>query len=163
MNFKPLTVLFISSGNAARGILAEALLRQKGGDRFKARSAGLKPGNCVNPQALALLNEAGIGTDGLHSKGWGEYLAAATLVKIDVIVTLSEDARLEIPAWPGNPVRAHWPVDDPLSTASADVREWKLRKCFNTLETRITTLVRSKIPQSPSELLLQLKDIGMVV
>ncbi len=161
--FKPLTVLFLSSGNAARSILAEALLRQKGGDRFKARSAGIKPLADIHPQALTLLAEAGIATDGLHSKGWGEFLAAANLVKIDVIVTLSEDARVEVPAWPGNPVRAHWPVDDPLAASSADVREWKFRKCFSTLETRITTLVKSKIAQTSCELLLQLKDIGMVV
>lgn len=163
MNFKPLTVLFLSSGNAARGILAEALLRQKGGDRFKARSAALKPLATVHPLALGLLTEAGIKTEGLHSKGWGEFLAAANLVKIDVIVTLSEDARREVPSWPGDPVRAHWPIDDPLAAPSADVREWKFRKCFNTLEARINTLVKSKIAQSSNELLLQLKDIGMVV
>jgi protein-tyrosine-phosphatase len=139
-------------------------LRQKGGDRFKARSAGLNPLTDVHPLALGLLTSAGISTDGLHCKGWGEFLAAANLVKIDVIVTLSEDARLEIPNnWPGNPVRAHWPIDDPLATSSADVREWKFRKCFSTLETRINTLVKSKIAQSSCELLLQLKDIGMVV
>jgi protein-tyrosine-phosphatase len=163
MNFKPLTVLFLSSGNSARSIVAEALLRQKGSDRFKARSAGIKALAEVHAQTLALLDEAGIFADGLHSKGWGEYLAAANLVKIDVIVTLSEEARVEAQDWPGNPVRAHWPVDDPLSAPSADVREWKLRKCFNTLETRINTLVKGKIAQSSSELLLQLKDIGMVV
>lgn len=163
MPLKPMTVLFLSSGNAARGILAEALLRNKGSDRFKARSAGLKPMADIHPQTLTLLSEAGIATDGLHSKGWGEFLAAANLVKIDVIVTLSEEARLEVPSWPGDPVRAHWPVDDPLSANSADIREWKFRKCFNTLEARITTLVKSKLPQNACELLLQLKDIGMVV
>lgn len=161
---KPLTVLFLSSGNSARSILAEALLRHKGGSRFKAWSAGFKPGMDINPQTLAMLAEAGVPTDGLHCKGWNEYYAAANLVKIDVIVTLSEEARVGLPAqWPHDPVRAHWPVDDPLSASNADVREWKFRKCFNTLETRISRLVRSKAAQSASELLLQLKDIGMVV
>jgi len=160
---KPVNILFLSCGNAARSILAEALLRQKGGDRFKARSAGLKPLMDIQPETLELLRDAGISTDGLHSKGWGEYLAAANLIKMDVIVTLSEDARVEPTVWPHNPVRVHWSVDDPLSANCADVRDWKFRKCFNTLETRINALVKNKVAQGAGELLLQLKDIGMVV
>ncbi len=163
MNFTPLTVLFLSTGNAARSILAEALLRQKGGDRFNARSAGYKSLHAVHPHALALLTAEGVPTDGLHAKGWGEFLAAAHLLKVDVIVTLSEEAQAYSPAWPNNPVRVHWPVDDPLSAEKADVMEWKFRKCFNTLEARIAALVKSRIAQAPCELLLQLKDIGMVV
>lgn len=160
---KPLTVLFLSSNNAARGIMAEALLRRFGGDRFKARSAGLKPLSAVDPQTVKILTEAGLAIDGLHSKGWGEFYAAANIVKIDAIVTLSEDARREIPVWPCDPVRVHWPVDDPLAATKADQRDWKFRKCFNTLESRIAALVKSRAAQSSSELLLQLKDIGMVV
>jgi arsenate reductase len=76
---------------------------------------------------------------------------------------LSEDARTSCPAWPGEPVRVHWPVDDPLSAEKPDVREWKFRKCFATLESRIATLVKTRAAQNPAELLLQLKDIGMVV
>ena len=163
MNFKPLTVLFLSTGNAARSILAEALLRQKGGDRFNARSAGYKSLPEVHPHTLALLTAEGIGTQGLHTKGWGEFLAAAYIFKVDVIVTLSEEARLESPTWPNNPVRVHWSIDDPLSAEKADVMEWKFRKCFNTLEARIAALLKSKVTQAPCELLLQLKDIGMVV
>lgn len=164
MTFKPLAVLFLSTGNAARSILAEALLKQKCGSRYRAWSAGQKPLEAVHPHALALLATEGIPTEGLHTKGWGEFLAAAAIVKIDVIVTLSEHARLESPAhWPGEPVRVHWPVDDPLSAEKADVMEWKFRKCFNTLDARIAALSKTRIAQSSCELLLQLKDIGMVV
>ncbi|HEU0118288.1 MAG TPA: arsenate reductase ArsC [Alphaproteobacteria bacterium] len=160
---KPLTVLFLSTGNGARSILAEALLRQKGGSRFRAWSAGSNPIKYVHPHALALLAAEGIPIEGLHSKGWGEFLAAANILKIDVIVTLSEHARLESPTWPGEPVRVHWPVDDPLSAEKAEVMEWKFRKCFNTLEARIGALVKNRAAQNTHELLLQLKAIGMVV
>ncbi|MFY9287485.1 MAG: arsenate reductase ArsC [Alphaproteobacteria bacterium] len=164
MSLKPLTVLFLSTGNAARSVLAEALLRHKGGSRFRAWSAGQKPSHEVHPHALALLAAEGLSTGGLHSKGWNEFLAAAHILKIDVIVTLSEHARLESPRnWPGDPVRVHWPVDDPLAAASTEVMEWKFRKCFNTLEARIASLVKSRVAQNASELLLQLKEIGMVV
>src|ERR1700679_2372586 len=161
--FKPFTVLFLSTGNAARSILAEALLRELGGDRFNARSAGFKPLPDVNPHTLALLASEGISINGLHSKGWGEYLAAAHVIEMDVIVTLSEDARTNCPVWPGDPVRVHWTVDDPLSAEKPDVMEWKYKKCFATLEARIARLIKTRLARKPEELLLQFKDIGMVV
>ena len=162
-NTKPLTVLFLSTGNAARSILAEALLRHRAGSRFNARSAGYRPQAAIEPTTLALLSEAGIPTDTLHCKGWGEFLASASILKIDVTVTLSGEARQNCPVWPGDHVRVHWTVDDPLSAESEDVREWKFRKCFATLDTRITALIKAKAAHSAGELLLQLKDIGMVV
>ena len=94
-------------------------------------------------------------------------MAAAHIVKIDVIVTLSEEARQFCPAWPAvegeNPVRVHWTVDDPLSAEKDDVCEWKFRKCFATLDSRIAALIKTRAASSAGELLLQLKDIGMVV
>ncbi len=161
--YKPFTVLFLSTGNAARSILAEALLREKGGDRFVARSAGLRPQQQVNTHTLALLAAAGIPITGLHCKNWNEFFAAAHIFPIDVIVTLSEEARAQCPAWPGDPVRVHWTVDDPLSAEKADVMEWKFRKCFATLEARIGRLIKARLTRKPEELLLQFKDIGMVV
>ncbi|MDD5586514.1 MAG: arsenate reductase ArsC [Alphaproteobacteria bacterium] len=160
---KPLLVLFLSTGNAARSLIAEALLNAKGSDRFTARSAGYKPLPEVHPETVALLRAEGLATENLHTKGWGEFLASAHILKADVIVTLSEEARQNCPAWPGDPVKVHWTVDDPLGAERPDVREWKFRKCFATLEARVNTLVRSRLPQTPGELFLQLKDIGMVV
>jgi arsenate reductase (thioredoxin) len=160
---KPFTVLFLSTGNAARSILAEALLREHGGERFNARSAGFRPLTDVNPHTLALLASEGISINGLHSKGWGEFLAAAHIIEIDVIVTLSEDARVNCPVWPGDPVRVHWTVDDPLSAEKADVMDWKFKKCFATLEARVSCLIKARLARKREQLLLQLKDIGMVV
>lgn len=163
MPLKPLLVLFLSTGNAARSQIAESLLNAKGSDRFTARSAGFKPLDAVHPETLALLKAEELATEHLHTKGWGEFLAAAHIVKVDVIVTLSEEARLNCPSWPGNPVKVHWMVDDALGAERADVREWKFRKCFGTLDARVDALARSRLPQTPGELFLQLKDIGMVV
>ena len=163
MNPKPLTVLFLSTGNAARGILAEAILRQKAGQRFTARSAGIKPLAGISSETLALLTAEGLPVNGLHTKNVGDFLAAAHIVPIDVIVTLSEEARRDCPVWPGETVRVHWTVDDPLSCNNTDVREWKFRKCYSVLETRISTLIKTRVAQNSSELLLQLKSIGMVV
>ncbi len=185
----PLTVLFLSTGNAARSLLAEAIMRHRGGVRFIARSAGFRPLPAPHPHTLALLAANGIRTDGLHAKGWDEFLAAARVFPIHVLVTLSEEARERCPAWPApfdpygwaddlgrgktdkadasrtprGPVRVHWAVDDPLSADQQDVRDWKFRKCFATLETRIAALIKSRAAQSAGELLMQLKAIGMVV
>jgi len=162
-NYKPLTVLFLSTGNAARSILAEALLRYKGAERFLARSAGQKSVSQVPSTTLDFLKEEGIPTDGLHSKRWSEFWIAGFLLPIDVIVTLSPEARDHCPKWPNDPVRVHWPVDDPLGAESSDVREWKYRKCFVTLESRIHRLVQSRNVDNPIQLMLQLRDIGMAV
>lgn len=162
-NYKPLTVLFLSTGNAARSILAEALLRYLGGDRYLARSAGQKSLPEVHPSTLAFLKEQGLSTDGLHSKRWSEFWIAGFLLPIDVIVTLSPEARDQCPKWPNDPVRVHWPVDDPLGAEKPDTMEWKYRKCFATLESRITRLVKSRVVDNPVQLLLQLREIGMAV
>lgn len=163
MSLKPLLVLFLSTGNAGRSLMAEALLNAKESNRYVARSAGFNPLPAVNPETLALLQGARLSTQNLRPKGWNEFLSANHIVPVDVIVTLSEEARLNCPVWPGDPVRVHWAVDDPLGAERADVREWKFRKCFATLEARVNTLVRSKITQTPGELFMQLKNIGMVV
>ncbi len=163
MHSKPLLILFLSTGNAARSILAEALVNAKASNRFTARSAGYQPSEAVHSETLALLKAAGLPTDGLHTKGWGEFQAAASCVGIDVIVTLSEEARLRCVNWPGQPVQVHWAVDDPLGATREDVREWKFRKCYNTLDARVTALLRSRITRTPGELFMQLKDSGMVV
>ena len=162
-NYQPLTVLFLSTGNAARSILAEALLRHKGGDRFLARSAGCAPLPAVEPETVHLLENNDIPTDSLHTKKWSEFWIAGFLLPVDVIVTLSPEARDQCPRWPNDPVRVHWTIDDPLAATKPDVREWKFRKCFAILESRINRLVKTRTTTSPTQLMLQLRDISMAV
>jgi arsenate reductase len=163
MNQYQTTVLFLSTGNAVRGIVAEALLRHKGGSRFIAHSAGYSMAPNVDPQVLELLKAEGISTDGLHTKGWQEYFAAPRSILVDVIVTLSEEARVNCPQWPGDPVRVHWPVDDPMSATTPDARDWKFRKCIATLQNRVDAMLKQRRTESPVELMLQLRNIAAVV
>lgn len=166
---KPLTVLFLSTGDAARGVMAEALLRHRGGCRFVARSAGMQPEAGVHDVVLTLLKEMGVDTAMLHTKSCQEIQKAARLCPVDVIVTLSEEARALCPRpWSGggavaDPVRVHWPVDNPLLDSTPEGIEWKVRKCIATLDNRITAFVKSRVAQSPTELMLQLKDAALVV
>jgi len=160
---KPLIVLFLSTGNAARSILAEALLNHKKNDRFVAKSAGCEPFFEVSDDTIALLKAHGIGTDMLRSKSWNEFGSLPVSMKPDVVVTLSEEAKQNYPAWLDVPVRTHWAVDNPLNAGRADIREWKFRKCYTVLEARINTLVRSRPAPNPGALFMQFKDLSMVV
>ena len=160
---RPTTVLFLSTANAVRGVMAEALLRHKGCERFQALSAGYTMAPKVDRQALALLQDCGVCIDGLHSKNWREYFESPRSILVDVIVTLSEEARANCPQWPGDPVRVHWPVDDPLAAATPDAREWKFKKCLSTLQNRVEALTKQRAPHSPVELMLQLRNIAAVV
>jgi len=164
MAAQPLLVLFVSTGNAARSLVAEALLNARGAGCFRARSAGVFPEEAVHPETKALLAYAGHDVSKIHPKKVQDFYGAASFVKVDIIITLSEEARALCPVdWVGDPVRVHWDVENPLGAERLDQREWKFRKLYATLEARISMLMRYRPASSPMEVLLMLKDIGMVV
>ena len=112
-------VLFLCTHNSARSIMAEALLRQAAGARFAAWSAGSHPAARPNPLALATLERLGIPTAGLWSKNWDEF-ARTGAPAMDFVFTVCDNAAGEIcPVWPGQPVTAHWGVEDPSEQPGA--------------------------------------------
>lgn len=120
-------VLFLCTGNSARSILAECLLSRHGEGRFRAYSAGSQPKPAPHPLTLELLGELGYATGGLRSKSWDEF-AGPGAPRIDLVVTVCGNARNETcPVWPGQPLTAHWGVDDP---AAAEGSEEELRLAF---------------------------------
>ncbi|WP_095589138.1 helix-turn-helix domain-containing protein [Actibacterium ureilyticum] len=107
-------VLFICSGNSARSIFAEALLRDLGGARFNVFSAGTRPGAAPNPYTLKLLRLNGHATDGLRSKNVSEF-QGADAPQMDFVFTVCDTAANEdCPPWPGQPVTGHWGLPDPV-------------------------------------------------
>ena len=131
-------VLFLCTGNSARSVLAEAFLNSAGKGRFRAYSAGSHPAGKVNPFALELLEKNGIGTEGLRSKSWEEF-ARPDAPEIDFIFTVCDNAAGEVcPIWPGQPITAHWGVEDPAAVrGSEDEKRKAFVKAFTELSRRI--------------------------
>lgn len=139
----PLNVLFLCTGNSARSIMAESILRREGADRINAFSAGSHPTGSVNRRAIALLQGVGYPTEGLRSKAWDEF-AAPGAPPLDVVITVCDNARGEIcPVWPGHPATAHWGVPDPAAVdGTEDIRRAAFERAFRLLLARIRPFTR---------------------
>jgi len=121
-------VLFICTGNSARSIMAEAILNQLGGGRFNAYSAGSQPAGQVQPLALELLERNRFLTTDLRSKNWSEF-SSPDAPRMDFVLTVCDKAAGEVcPVWPGQPMSAHWGIEDPVA---AEGNEAQKRKAYS--------------------------------
>jgi protein-tyrosine-phosphatase/DNA-binding transcriptional ArsR family regulator len=134
----PKRILFLCTRNSARSIMAECAMERWGGGRFQAFSAGSSPAEKVHPATLRLLDELKYDTRGLHSKSWDEF-AAPDGPALDCVFTLCDRAAAEpCPAWPGQPLRAHWGVKDPLAfEGSGSAKRKVFLETYAALEQRI--------------------------
>lgn len=116
-------VLFLCTGNTARSILAESILRKDGRGRFRSFSAGSQPKGVVNPFAIKVLQSLDFPTDGLRSKSWQEFAATDAPV-MDFVFTVCDNAAGEAcPVWPGQPMTAHWGIEDPAAVEGTDLQK----------------------------------------
>ncbi|HZF26700.1 MAG TPA: arsenate reductase ArsC [Steroidobacteraceae bacterium] len=138
MSGRPFNVLFLCTGNSARSILAEQLINHWGRGNFRGFSAGSHPKGKVHPIALELLKHMKLPTAGLGSKSWEEF-AAPGAPKLDFVFTVCDNAAGEIcPVWRGQPMTAHWGVEDPAAVEGSETERWlAFRKTFKELESRI--------------------------
>ncbi len=131
-------VLFLCTGNSARSILAECILGRQGLGKFRAFSAGSQPKGAVHPMALRLLRQFNYVTDDLRSKNWDEF-AQSGAPDLDFVFTVCDNAAGEVcPVWPGQPMTAHWGIEDPAAAAGNEEKQRQaFRNAYFQLERRI--------------------------
>lgn len=157
-------VLFLCTGNSARSIMAEAILNQTGKGRFKAYSAGSQPAGAVHPLAISFLEENHIATAGLRSKDWAEF-AQADAPRMDFVLTVCDRAAGETcPVWPGQPMTAHWGVDDPVLVQGEEKKKMKaFADAFMVLNRRIMILLSLPLDKLDElSLRKELESIGKI-
>jgi arsenate reductase len=125
MKSRPYKFLFLCTGNSARSILGEYLLRRLGGARFQVFSAGSFPTGKVTPLAVQVLKDVyNIDAADARSKSWEEIKD----VEFDFVVTVCDNARESCPAWPGQPIVAHWSSPDPAALEGSDAEKYRAFK-----------------------------------
>jgi arsenate reductase (thioredoxin) len=162
MTERKYNILFLCTGNSARSVIAEAIMNRIGADRFMAYSAGSHPKGAVNPHAIALLERLDYRTDNFRSKSWDEF-ARPNSPELDFVITVCDDAAGEVcPAWPGQPMTAHWGMPDPAAVKGPEVEvSLAFADTYRMLNNRIGAFANLKI-SGLDRLSLQtkLRDIG---
>jgi arsenate reductase len=134
---RPLRVLFVCTGNSARSVMAEALLRTHGGADFEVFSAGTEPRG-INPLTLRVLAEAGIDASWARSKSVTEFVGQ----RFDYVITVCDQARQSCPVFPGVHETLHWGYEDPsLAEGTQDERLAAFRRVFIALGERIAGFI----------------------
>ena len=159
---EPYNVLFLCTGNSARSIMAEALLNFWGRGRFRAFSAGSHPKGEVHSLTFEVLERTHLPTEGARSKSWNEF-SGPDAPKLDFVFTVCGNAANEVcPYWPGQPMTAHWGVDDPAAVEGT--KEERLRafnRALRELDARIKLFINVPMDSLDKMTLLErLREIG---
>ena len=155
-------VLFLCTGNSARSILAESILNKDGGGRFRAFSAGSQPKGTVNQLALKVLASFDYPADGFRSKSWEEFAVAGAPVMDFVFTDCDNAAGESCPVWPGQPMTAHWGIEDPAAVEGPDIQnEAAFVAAFRYLKNRISVFTALPVASlDRSSLRAKLAEIG---
>jgi arsenate reductase len=165
MSDRPFNVLILCTGNSARSILGEALVNHWGRGNFVGYSAGSSPKGNVHPIALRLLQQMKLPTDGLRSKSWDEF-ARPGAPPLDFVFTVCDNAAGEsCPHWPGQPMTAHWGLEDPAAVRGTEAEQWlAFRETFRELEHRVRAFTSLPVRTLDKvSLQARLREIGATI
>ena len=138
MNQLPYKVLILCTGNSARSVIGEYLLRVKGKGRFETYSAGSHPTGRVNPLTLWVLQEHyNIDAHDARSKSWDEFKGVA----FDFVITVCDNAKEACPVFPGQPITAHFGSPDPAAGEGSDEqKKWLFVQVASQISRRLDLL-----------------------
>jgi arsenate reductase len=155
MSHVPYKVLILCTGNSARSIIGEYLLRAKGKGRFETYSAGAKPTGKVNPLALWVLKEHyGIDASDARSKSWDEFKN----MKFDFVITVCDNAKESCPVFLGHPTTAHFGSTDPADCHGTEKdKKWLFVQVASQISRRLDLFV--SLPDGQLEP-LRIREIG---
>jgi arsenate reductase len=143
----PVSVLFVCTHNSARSIMAEAVMRDRGGDGYEVHSAGTEPSE-VRPLTLRVLEEAGLPIEGLRSKSVEEFMGQT----FDYVITVCDSARADCPVFPGEGERLHWGYDDPSAVeGSEEERLAAFRRVFTAIGQRVDLFMTVESSRATSD------------
>ncbi|MFM9973148.1 MAG: arsenate reductase ArsC [Beijerinckiaceae bacterium] len=164
MSNRVFNVLFLCTGNTARSVLAEGLLRKDGAGRFNAYSAGSQPKGVVNPFALKVLDAHGYPSDGFRSKSWDEFSAPGAPVMDFIVTVCGSAAGKACPVWLGHPTTAHWGIADPAAIEGTELeKEAAFTEAFTLMRNRISVFTALPFGKLDSLALgKHLRDIGQM-
>jgi protein-tyrosine-phosphatase len=164
MSDRVLNVLFLCTHNSARSVIGECVINSLGRGKFKGFSAGSQPSGTVHPYARELLQRLNYDMSNLRSKSWEEF-AAPGAPRLDFVFTVCDDAANETcPAWPGQPMTAHWGLPDPAAVVGTEAeRRQAFADTHRMLYQRIGIFVNLPIKELDKlSLQKQLDDIGHI-
>ncbi len=153
-------ILFLCTGNSCRSQMAEALLRQIGGDRFEVFSAGSHPAGFIYPLAEEAMRALNVPMENQESKSWDGF----TQTPVDLVITLCDAVALETcPDFPGAPLKVHWPLPDPAFHTGTDKDriEFAIRVAQR-LRTKIQGLTEMDWSLAADELKARLEFLGEI-
>ena len=158
---KTYNVLFLCTGNSARSILAEAILKKEGVGRFQAFSAGTHPEDELHPSTLRLAEELGFPTEDLRPESWNDFTGPDAL-ELDFVFTVCDDAAGEqCPVWPGQPVTAHWGVPDPAKVEDEEEQREAFWQAYCVLQRRVALFLALPLESIDAmSLETRLREIG---
>jgi protein-tyrosine-phosphatase len=164
MQHREYNVLFLCTGNSARSIMAECAINRWGKGKFKGFSAGSHPKDRIHPLTLDLLNELNYETKDLRAKSWDEF-ARPESPRLDFVFTVCDKAAAEqCPVWPGQPITAHWGVEDPAAFGGTDAEKRRFfARIYREMENRIKIFTNLRIDALDSfALQKRVKEIGKI-
>jgi protein-tyrosine-phosphatase len=159
---KHYNVLFLSNRNTARSIIAEAVMNRIGRGNFSGFSAGMQPGERIDPLVLEILDRTQYPREGLHPKHWTEFTQAGAPA-LDFVFTLCDPAAGEqLPRWPGRPVTADWHYPEPeILTGATLERRKELTAILRGLERQLLAFMQLPFEKLDAiSLRERLRDMG---